>query len=70
MQIPLGQPPLPPNPVPPAAALLQVERVQMLEPARRVTASREGTETLSKGRKRAANAAPARWRGQTLDVTV
>ncbi|HXA68925.1 MAG TPA: hypothetical protein VNW24_00645 [Stellaceae bacterium] len=42
----------------------------MAEPARKVTASREGTETLTKGRSRAANAAPAGRRGQTLDLQV
>ena len=72
MQIPPGQAALLPNPVTPAAALPQVERAQMAEPARKITASREGTETLTKGRsrERAADAAPARRRGQTLDLLV
>jgi hypothetical protein len=70
MLIPPGQAPLPPNPVTPLGALPPAERVQMAEPARKVTASREGTETLTKGRSRAANAAPAGRRGQTLDLQV
>lgn len=72
MQIPLGQAPLPPNPVTPTAALPPAERAQSGEPARRVTASREGTETLTKGRSRdrAANAEPGQRRGQTLDLMV
>jgi hypothetical protein len=68
MQIPPGQAALPPNPVTPTAALPQVERAQMAEPARKVTASREGAEGRS--RVRAAGAAPPRRRGQTLDLTV
>ncbi|HEV3174679.1 MAG TPA: hypothetical protein VGZ72_01745 [Stellaceae bacterium] len=40
----------------------------MAEPARKVTASREGAEGRS--RERAAGAAPPRRRGQTLDLTV
>ena len=72
MQIPPGQTALPPNTATPTAVLPQVERTQMAEPARKVTASREGAETLSKGRsrERAAMTAPARHRGRTLDLTV
>jgi hypothetical protein len=70
MLIPPGQAPLPPNPVTPLGALPLAERVQMAEPARKVTASREGTETLTKRRSRGANAAPAGRRGQTLDLQV
>jgi hypothetical protein len=72
MQIPLGQAPIPPNPVTPTAALPQAERAQPVEPARRVTASREGTETLTKGRsrERAADPGPGQRRGKTLDLMV
>jgi len=72
MQIPPGQAALPPTPVTPASALPQAERVQMAEPARKVTASREGTETLTKGRsrQRASDSAPDQRRGQSLDLTV
>jgi len=72
MQIPLGQAPIPPNPVTPAVALPPVERAQGAEPARKVTASREGTETLTKGRSRdrTADAEPKQHRGQTLDLMV
>ncbi len=72
MQIPLGQAPIPPNPVTPTAALPPAERAQMAEPARKVTASREGTETLTKGRSRdrAADSEQGQHRGQTLDLMV
>jgi hypothetical protein len=72
MQIPLSQAPLPPNPVTPTAALPPAERAQAAEPARKVTASREGTETLTKGRSRdrAADAEPGQHRGQSLDLMV
>ena len=72
MQIPPGQPALPANPVTPVAALPPAERVQMAEPARKVTASREGTETLTKRRprERVADAASGARRGQTLDLLV
>jgi len=70
MQIPPGQAALPPNPVTPAAVLPQAERAEAIEPARKVTASREGTETLSKRRSREGAAAPAGRRGQSLDLTV
>jgi hypothetical protein len=72
MQIPLGQAPIPPNPVTPTPTLPPAERAQAVEPARKVTASREGTETLTKGRsrERAADAAPRQHRGQSLDVLV
>jgi hypothetical protein len=72
MLIPPGQAPLPPNPVTPIGALPPAERVQMAEPARKVTASREGTEMLTKrrSRERSADAAPAGRRGQTLDLQV
>jgi hypothetical protein len=72
MQILPGQAALPSNPVTPATALPQAERAQMVEPARKVTAGREGTETPTKGRSRdraAANTPPQR-RGQSLDVLV
>jgi len=72
MQIPLGQAPIPPNPVTPTAALPPAERAQAAEPARRVTASREGTETLTKGRSRdrTTNSGPGQRRGETLDLMV
>ena len=72
MQIPVGQTPLPPNPATPTAALPPAERAQMAGPARKVTASREGTETLTKGRsrERAADGGSGRQRGQTLDLMV
>jgi hypothetical protein len=72
MQIPPGQAALPPNPVTPTAALPQAERVQMAEPARKVTAGREGTETPTKGRsrERTGDAAPPQRRGQSLDMLV
>jgi hypothetical protein len=70
MQIPLGQAPIPPNPVTPTAALPPVERAQVAEPARRVTASREGTETLTKGRSRDRTAEPKQHRGKTVDLMV
>jgi hypothetical protein len=72
MQIPPGQAALPPTPVTPVAALPQAERIQMAEPARKVTASREGTEMLTKGRsrQRASDTTPAQRRGQSLDLTV
>ena len=56
----------------PTAALPQAERVQMAEPARKVTAGREGTETPTKGRsrERAGDAAPPQRRGQSLDMLV
>ena len=69
MQIPPGQAALPPNPVPPVAAMPQAERAQAIEPARRVTASREGS---GKGRSRhgSTEMAPAQRRGQLLDLWV
>ena len=72
MQIPPGQAALPPNPVTPAAALPHAERAQMVEPARKVTAGREGTETPTKGRsrERAATNTPPQRRGQSLDMSV
>jgi hypothetical protein len=72
MQIPLGQAPIPPNPVTPTPTLPQAERAQAVEPARKVTASREGTEALTKGRsrERAAEGEPRQHRGQSLDVLV
>ena len=72
MQIPVGQTPLPPNPVTPTAALPQAERAQAAEPARKVTASREGTETLTKGRSRdrAADSEHGQRRGQSLNLMV
>jgi len=71
MQIPLGQAPLPPNPVTPTAALPQAERAQAAEPARKVTASREGTETSTKGRSRERTAEnDHHHRGQTVDLMV
>ena len=72
MQIPPGQAALPLNPVTPVAALPQAERVQMAPPARKVTASREGTETLTKrrSRQRGSDTAPTQPRGQSLDVLV
>ena len=72
MQIPLSQAPLPPNPVTPTAALPPAERAQSVEPARKVTATREGTETLTKrrSRDRASDAGPRQHRGQSLDVLV
>ena len=72
MQIPLGQAPIPPNPVTPTAALPPAERAQQAEPARKVTASREGTETLTKGRSRdrAADSDHGHHRGQTVDLMV
>jgi len=72
MQIPLGQAPIPPNPVTPAPTLPQAERAQAAQPARKVTASREGAETLTKGRsrERAADAETRQHRGQSLDVLV
>lgn len=72
MQIPPGQAALPPNPVTPAAVLPQAERAEAIEPARKVTASREGTETLNKGRSRdrTSDAAQGQRRGQSLDLTV
>ena len=72
MQIPPGQAALPPNPVPPVAAMPQAERAQAIEPARRVTASREGSEMPGKGRSRhgSTEAAPAQRRGQLLDLLV
>lgn len=72
MQIPLGQPPLPPNQATPIAALPAAERAQLAEPARKVTASREGTETLGKGRSRERPSDPGQSsdRGQTVDLSV
>ncbi len=71
MQIPVGQAQLPPNPVTPTAALPQAERAQAAEPARKVTASREGTETLTKGRSRERAADNEHHhRGQTLALMV
>ena len=72
MQIPPGPASLPPNPVTPTAALPPLERAQMAEPSRKVTASREGTETptKSRSRKRTADATPAEQRGQALDLMV
>ena len=71
MQIPLGQAPIPPNPVTPTAALPPAERAQGAEPARKVTASREGTETPTKGRSRERTADSEQdHRGQTLDLMV
>lgn len=72
MQIPLGQAPIPPNPVTPAPMLPQAERAQAAAPARKVTASREGTETLTKGRsrERTADSETRQRRGQSLDVLV
>ena len=72
MQIPLGQAPIPPNPATPTPMLPQPERAQAAQPARKVTASREGTETLTKGRsrERPANAETREHRGQSLDVLV
>lgn len=72
MHITLGQTPLPPNPVTPTPTLPQAECAQAVQPARKVTASREGTETLTKGRsrERAAHAETRQQRGQSLDVLV
>ncbi|HLJ20933.1 MAG TPA: hypothetical protein VKU84_12075 [Stellaceae bacterium] len=71
MQIPLGQAPIPPNPVTPTAALPPAERAQTAAPARKVTASREGTETPTKGRSRERTAEGERdHRGHTLDLMV
>jgi hypothetical protein len=72
MQIPVGQAQLPPNPVTPAAALPPAERSQGAEPARKVTASREGTETPTRGRSRdrAADSEHGQNRGQTVDLMV
>lgn len=72
MQIPIGQTPIPPNPVTPTAALPPAERAQVAEPARKVTASREGTETLTKGRSRdrAADGEHGHQRGQSVDLMV
>jgi len=71
MQIPVGQAQLPPNPVTPTAALPAAERAQSAEPARKVTASREGTETLTKGRSRERTAdSEHHHRGQTIDLMV
>ncbi|MGE5201322.1 MAG: hypothetical protein ACM3O6_04590 [Acidobacteriota bacterium] len=76
MQIPPGQAALPPNPAPPIAPAPQAAHAEVIEPVRRVNASREGTEAEGKAKPRSAlpglHRAGARdgGRGQLLDLLV
>lgn len=53
MQIPPGQTILPPNPTPTVVALPVAGRAQAIEPSRKVTAGREGSELAGKSKGRA-----------------
>jgi len=76
MQIPLGQTILPPNPTPSVVALPVAERAQAIEPARKVTAGREGSELAGKPRGRTGTSGGSRLkedgesRGQLLNLLV
>jgi hypothetical protein len=73
-----GQTVAPPNPVPSAPVLGQADRAQAVEPARQVTAARQGSETSSKSRSRPGQgdvpqgspSQRARPRGGLIDVTI
>jgi hypothetical protein len=76
MQIPPGQAALPPNPTPPIAPAPQAAHAEVIEPVRRVSASREGAEAESKAKPRPGTPALHRTglrdggRGQLLDLLV
>jgi hypothetical protein len=76
MQIPPGQISLPPNPTPPTLALPVAERAQAIEPARKVTAGREGSELAGKPKGRAGASSTSKphrddeHRGYLLDLMV
>ena len=76
MQIPPGQAALPLNPTPSVAPLPVAERAQAIEPARKVTAGREGSETAGKPRGRTGTSGGSRPsedsepRGQLLNLLV
>lgn len=76
MQIPPGQPALPPNPAPPIAPAPQAAHAEVIEPVRRVGASREGAEAESKAKPRPGTPGLHRTgprdggRGQLLDLLV
>jgi hypothetical protein len=76
MQIPVGQTPLPPNPTTSVVALPMAERAQAIEPARKVTAGREGSELAGKPRGRAGSSGSSKpdredeHRGYLLNLVV
>ncbi|HVM79597.1 MAG TPA: hypothetical protein VMU06_11285 [Stellaceae bacterium] len=76
MQIPPGQAALPPNPAPPIAPAPQVAHAEVIEPVRRVTPSREGSEADGKAKPRLGAQGTQRAglresdRGQLLDLLV
>jgi len=76
MQIPPGQAALPPNPTPPVAPAPQVARGEVIEPVRRVTPGREGSEANGSTKQRLGAQGTQRaslrgaGRGQILDLLV